>query len=171
LFIILFGLSIFLLLISIYLRINVNRQKKQYKIPKGKITYSDLNTPEKPFFSKKYRITGKPDYIIRRNDKIIPVELKTSNSNLPKKNHIFQLATYCQLIEDNYNVFVPYGILVYDNKKQFVINYKPELRFELENTIKKMRYLIKNKKISRNHNDLYRCINCSYRDYCDIKLK
>jgi hypothetical protein len=53
--------------------------KKKYKIPEGKITYSDLNKPAKPYFSKRYRITGKPDYIIKRNKDFIPVEMKTSS--------------------------------------------------------------------------------------------
>ncbi len=36
-------------------------------IQDGKITYSDLSKPGKPFFSKRYRIVGKPDYIVKKN--------------------------------------------------------------------------------------------------------
>jgi len=79
---------------------NVVHKKKQYKIPKGKMTYSDLNVPAKPFFSKRHRITGKPDYVIIENNKYIPIELKSGSHLMPRKNHILQLATYCQLLED-----------------------------------------------------------------------
>ena len=149
----------------------VNRLKKKYKIQQGRIIYSDLNKPAKPSFSKRYRISGKPDYIIQKKDSYIPVELKTGIYNTPQKNHVFQLATYCHLLEENYNVFVPYGILVLNNHVEYKIPFNPKIRFELENTVKKMRYLLKTSKITRNHDDLYRCKNCSMRGYCNIKIK
>jgi len=153
------------------LKKKVINQKKEYNIPQGKITYSDLNKPARALFSKKYLLSGKPDYVIQNKNKLIPIELKTGSYNSPKKNHIFQLAAYCQLLEDNYNVFVPYGILVYNNQTQHKINYNPRLRFELENAIKNMRSLLKTKKITRNHNDPHKCINCSMRNHCSQKIK
>jgi CRISPR-associated exonuclease Cas4 len=144
--------------------------KKKYKIPKGKITYSDLNKPAKPFFSKRYRITGKPDYILKKNKHFIPVEMKASVHDKPQKNHIFQLAGYCHLLEENYGYFVPYGILVYDNRYQYKIPFDPKIRFELESTINKMRQVIKSGKIIRDHRDYYRCKRCSMNTYCDFKI-
>jgi CRISPR/Cas system-associated exonuclease Cas4 (RecB family) len=98
------------------------------------------------------------------------VELKTGNHFVPQKNHVFQLAAYCHLLEENYEVFVPYGVLVYNNQKQYRIPFDPKIRFELENTIKKMRYSLKNYKFFRNHNDINRCLNCSMKKYCSIKI-
>ena len=149
----------------------VDRLKKNYKIQHGKIIYSDLNVPAEPFFSKKYMISGKPDYVIRDKDNYIPVELKTGGYKIPQKNHIFQLAAYCHLIEESYNVFVPYGILVLNNQDDYKLPFNPKMRFELENTIKKMRYLLRSDIVTRNHEDPHRCINCSMRKYCDIKIK
>jgi len=54
--------SVFIL-ISKKISRDVNTLKIKHKIQKGKITYSDLNTPAKPLFSKRYRISGKPDYM------------------------------------------------------------------------------------------------------------
>ena len=158
-------------MISKVLSRKVERLKEDYKIQKGAIEYSDLNVPAEPFFSKKYRIAGKPDYVIHDKDRYIPVELKTGGYKIPQKNHIFQLAAYCHLIEENYNVFVPYGILVLNNQDEYKLPFNPKVRFELENTIKKMRYLLNSKTITRNHEDPYRCENCSMRKYCDIKIK
>lgn len=149
---------------------DVNKIKNKYHIPQGRITYSDLNKPAKPLFSKKYRISGKPDYIIQRKNGFIPVELKTGHHTFPPKNHVFQLAAYCHLLEENYGGFVPYGVLVYNNQKQYRIPFDPKIRFELENTIKKMRYSLKNYEFFRNHNDTHRCLSCSMRKYCNIKL-
>ena len=150
---------------------NLKRLKIKYSIQAGKITYSDLNTPAKPLFSKRYRISGKPDYIVKRDGHYFPVEIKTGNHHEPKKNHIFQLAAYCQILEENYGGFIPYGILVYsDTSQQFKIPFNPKIRFELESTVNKMRKSLKTGKIKRNHNDSKRCKSCSMRTYCDEKI-
>jgi len=138
-------------------------------IPNGEILYSDLNVPAKPFFSARYRITGKPDYVVMEDNKYIPIELKSGFNNKPKQNHILQLATYCQLLEDCYGGFVPYGRLVYGNS-DFVIPFDPGLRFELESVISKMKKSIKYGYVELNHNDINRCRNCSMRKYCLDKL-
>lgn len=171
-------ISIILLLVAILFiskskRIyrDVDKLKMKHKIQDGKITYSDLNKPAKPLFSKRYRISGKPDYIIKKNNLYIPVEVKTGYHNEPQKNHIFQLAAYCQLVEDNYGSFVPCGILVYnDTSQQYKIPFDPKIRFELESTIRKMRHLLKTGEIIRNHNDPQKCKHCSMRTYCNTKI-
>lgn len=144
--------------------------KKKYNIPGGKITYSDLNKPAKPYFSKRYRITGKPDYIVMKNKHYIPVELKTGMHDKPQKNHIFQLAGYCHLLEENYGGFVPYGILVYNNSTRYKIPFDSKTRFELESTINNMRRLLKTGRIERNHNKYHKCKNCSMNSYCNVKI-
>jgi len=144
--------------------------KDKYNIPSGKITYQDLSQPAKSFFSKRYRITGKPDYIIQNNNCYIPIELKSGAFKEPQKNHILQLAAYCQLLEENYGGFCPYGIIVYSEKSKFKILFDPKIRFELVTILKNMRHILKTGKISRNHNDLSRCKNCSVKQYCDFKL-
>jgi len=149
----------------------VSKLKIKHKIQDGKIIYSDLNRPAKLLFSKRYRICGKPDYIIKKDGHQIPVEVKTGQHYEPKKNHVFQLATYCHILEENNKDFVPYGILVYnDTSQQYKIPFDPKIRFELESSIKKMRHILKTKKITRNHNDLYKCRSCSMSNYCNKKI-
>ena len=164
------SLSVLLITISKIIRRNVRNLKTENKIQDGKITYSDLSKPGKPFFSKRYRIVGKPDYIVKKNKRYIPVEVKTGTHNDPQKNHIFQLASYCHLLEENYGGFVPYGILVYNNTYQYKIPFDPKIRFEFENTLKNMRNAMKTGRITRNHNDYYKCKNCSMQIYCKDKL-
>ena len=149
---------------------NVRNLKTRHKIPEGNITYLDLNKPGKTFFSKRYRITGKPDYIVKKNKRYIPVEVKTGVYNEPQKNHIFQLAGYCHLLEENYGGFVPYGILVYNDRYQYKIPFDPRIRFEFESTVKNMRNIMKTGRVTRNHSSSYRCKSCSMRRYCDVKL-
>ena len=159
-----------LLIISKILKAKVNFVKRTHKIQDGKITYTDLDVPAKPFFSKKYRISGKPDYIVKKDKRYLPVELKTGSYDRPQKNHIFQLAAYCQLIEDNYGKFVPHGVLVYSEGLQFNIPFDPKLRFELQNTVNEMRRIIKTGKVTIDHKDTFKCRNCSLKEYCNYKL-
>lgn len=163
-------MSVVLLIISKKIHRDTKDLKNKYKIQDGKITYSDLYKPGKPFFSKRYRITGKPDYVVKNNNRYIPIEVKTGLHNKPQKNHIFQLAGYCHLLEENYGGFVPYGILVYNNMYQYKIPFDPRIRFEFESTLKNMRYSMKTGKIIRNHNDFNKCKGCSMQTYCDVKL-
>ena len=149
---------------------NVKKVKKIHKIQDGEITYSDLNIPAKPLYSYYYKIAGKPDYIVKKNNQFIPVEVKTGDNNIPQKNHVLQLAAYCQLVEENYKSFVPFGVLVYNKSKQHKIPFDPTLRFELEQSIKDMKYILQTKSLTRNHNDPNRCRNCSMRSYCEMKI-
>ena len=163
--------SFALILVSRHLKGKAKTLKLKYKIQEGKIAYSDLNSPAKPLFSKRYRIAGKPDYIVQKGKHFIPVEIKTGNHYELQDNHIFQLASYCQILEENYGEFVPFGILVYmDTSKQFEVPFNPKLRFELESTINDMRKILKVKKAVRNHSDSHRCRSCSMRQYCDVKI-
>lgn len=165
------GLALIFIIASKIINKNVKNIKTKYKIQEGKITYSDLNKLEKPLFSQRHLITGKPDYIVKKNNHYIPIEVKTGWHHEPKKYHIFQLATYCQLLEDNYEGLVPYGMLIYsDTSQQFMISFNPKLRFELDSTMKKMRRELKIGKIIRNHQNPHRCKACSMGANCKIKL-
>ena len=112
--------------------------RKKYGIPKGNITYTDLDKPAKPLFSAKHKLVGKPDYIVKRKEGHIPVEVKSSSVEIPYKSHIMQLAAYCLLVEDVYNAKVPYGIIVYGDR-QFKIPYSNILKTRLIITIDEMR--------------------------------
>jgi CRISPR-associated exonuclease Cas4 len=144
-------------------------KKNRFRIPDGKITYSDLNVPSKALFSKRLRIAGKPDYIIMKNGGYIPIEVKSGSYPSPQRNHIFQLAAYCQLVEDNYRSFVPYGIIVY-KEVDYKIAFDPKLRFELETVVRKMRALLRSRKVALNHKDPSRCMFCSMKKWCKDKL-
>jgi len=172
-----FWFSILLLIVGLIFVIlsrktyrDVNNLRKKHKIQEGKIAYSDLSALAKPLFSKRHMLTGKPDYIVKRNKHYIPVEVKTGVYDEPQKSHVFQLATYCQLLEDSYGGFVPYGVLVYGDSQQYKIPFNPRIRFELDSTVKTMRYIMRTKNVVRNHDDVRRCIGCSMRAYCEVKM-
>lgn len=163
-------ISIFFILISLVIKRNVKNLKKKHEIQNGVITYTDLNKTSKTLYSKRYRISGKPDYIIKRDGAQIPVEVKTGKHYHLKESHKFQLAVYCHLLEENYNKLVPYGIIVYsDTHKIYKIPFNPKIRFELENIIKKMRTLLRTNEIEKDHIDARKCIRCSMNNNCNCK--
>lgn len=143
--------------------------KKKYNIPSDKIVYTDLDKPAKPLFHKELRLVGKPDYIVKKYNNFIPIEVKSGNPDKPYKNHVMQLAAYCLLIEENYNTVVPYGVIQYD-KTQSIISFTEDLKSELKNIIEKMRSELKSGKIERNHNIINKCSFCSLKNDCDYKL-
>ena len=143
----------------------MNKGKKDYGIPDGTILYSDLNVPAELLFSRRLRLTGKPDYIIKKENQYVPIEVKTGKGSHPHQSQVLQLAAYCQILEDTTGVFVPEGILVYNNVP-YTIRYDPKLRFELETAMKTMRASLRKGVVQRNHHEPWRCRNCSVRQYC-----
>ena len=144
---------------------SVRGEKESFGIPDGRIIYSDLSVPAAPIFSKRSRLIGKPDYIVRKENHYIPVEVKSGGKLHPHQSQVIQLAAYCQILEDTSEVFVPEGILVYNNIP-YTIPYDPKLRFELEALMKTMRTSLRNGVAQRNHQDSGRCRRCSMKRYC-----
>jgi len=157
--------AILLIAIAAWIRLSVQKEKKSYGIPKGLILYSDLNVPATPLFSNRYRLTGKPDYIVRKENQYIPVEVKSGKGPHPHQSQVLQLAAYCQILEDTSGIFVPEGILVY-NHVPYTIRFDPKLRFELESVMKNMRASLRCGVVQRNHNEPGRCHHCSMKQYC-----
>lgn len=56
-----------------------SRQRKQAGIPAGRVIYSDASQwgkVERPLYDPKLRLTGKPDYLMKQGNQLIPVEVK-----------------------------------------------------------------------------------------------
>ncbi len=157
--------AVFLFSTGFWIQWSVRKKKKSQGIPDGLILYSDLNVPAAPLFSRRNRLTGKPDYILKDENRYIPVEVKSGKGLHLHQNHILQLAAYCQILEDTSWEFVPEGILVYNNVP-YTIQFDPRLRFELESVMKTMRASLRRSIVHRNHNDPGRCYRCSMRHYC-----
>ena len=148
-----------------WVRFSVRKERKSYGLPEGLILYSDLNIPAKPLFSNRFQLVGKPDFIIKKHNHYIPVEVKSGGGRYPHQSQVFQLAAYCQILEDASGIFVPEGVLLYNNVP-FSIAFNPKLRFELESVMKTMRASLRSGTVKRNHNDPMRCRHCSIKRYC-----
>ena len=159
--------------LGLVLFIRSDATRRQAGLPIGRVAYVDTGAwdrCERPLFSNRHRLTGRPDYLVRSREGVIPVEVKSGIApNQPYLAHILQLAAYCLLVEEGEGRTPPHGILKYDDKA-FEIDYTPALRDELLETLDAIRLELDASDVDRSHQDPGRCHGCGYRDRCDRSL-
>lgn len=166
-------LSLVLLFVAVLLFWQSNRQRRATGLPGGRVIYTDTRgwgKLEKPLFSQALGLTGKPDYLIQQNGQIIPVEVKSGRGpDAPYDSHIYQLASYCLLVEKTYGKRPPYGIIHYRDR-DFAIDYTQELESALLELLAEMKRDEHKKEVARSHEQAARCVHCGFRKICDQKI-
>lgn len=149
------------------------RQQKEAGLPGGRVIYTDTHgwgKVEKPLFYASLQLTGKPDYLIEKNGQLIPVEVKSGRApEAPYDSHIFQLASYCLLVEKTYGKRPPYGLIHYENR-DFAIDYTADLEAALIELLADMREDEVKREVDRSHEQPSRCKRCGFRNVCDQSL-
>lgn len=150
------------------------RKKKASGLPEGQIVYQDTGVqefaPSKPLFSEKYKLTGKPDYLVRQGNQLIPVEVKSTPAPAqPYANHVAQVMAYCLLIEDIYQVIPTHGVIRYTDHS-FDIPYTQQEYERLVQIMADMRRKLGVEPVARSHQSPTRCDGCGYRHECDEAL-
>jgi CRISPR-associated exonuclease Cas4 len=162
-----------LLLLSLLLFWLSGRSRKKSALPRGHIIYSDTGLwgkTEKPFFDVETQLTGKPDYLIRQGDMLIPVEVKSHYSPTePYDSHVMQLMAYCYLLEAANGIPPSHGIIQYRNRS-FAVDYGQEQKETLMELLDEIQSSRREKDCSRSHQEAVRCARCGFRDICDQKL-
>jgi len=166
-------LGLTLLLSALVLLFISSRQRRHAGLPGGRVIYTDTRSwgaVEKPLYDANLGLTGKPDYLVRQKEAILPVEVKTSRSpEAAYDSHIFQLAAYCLLVEKTYRKRPPYGIIHYP-ARDFAVDYTPDLENTLLDVLANIRRDEHRSQVKRSHEDGHRCQHCGYRTVCDQKL-
>ncbi|HNQ96444.1 MAG TPA: CRISPR-associated protein Cas4 [Anaerolineales bacterium] len=166
-------LSLFLILLAFLFFWQSNRQRSEAGLPGGRVIYTDTrgwNKLEKPLFYAALELTGKPDYLVEQNGRIIPVEVKSGRApEAPYDSHIYQLASYCLLVEKTYGKRPPYGIVHYEDK-DFSVEYTRELEQSLLELITEMKRDGMKREVERSHEQASRCKRCGFRSVCDQSL-
>ena len=127
---------------------------------------------EKPLFSQRYRLTGKPDYIVQdETGATIPIEVKPNrNASEPRISDTLQLMAYGVLIEEEFRTRPDYGLLKY-RERVFRVEFTDELRTVFFQILEDMRRTRRMPNVARSHDDPIKCRFCGYRDECDEKLE
>jgi len=166
-------LSIIFLLLALLFFWQSNRQRSEAGLPGGRVIYTDTrgwSKLEKPLFYAALELTGKPDYLVEQNGRIIPVEVKSGRApEAPYDSHIYQLASYCLLVEKTYGKRPPYGIVHYEDK-DFSVEYTNELEQSLLELITEMKRDGMKREVERSHEQASRCKRCGFRSVCDQSL-
>ena len=164
---------LFLFILALIFFWQSNRQQKAAGLPGGRVIYTDTHgwgKVEKPLFYPALGLTGKPDYLIEKNGQLIPVEVKSGWApEAPYDSHIFQLASYCLLVEKTHGKRPPYGIIHYENR-DFAVDYTKELENTLIELLGDIREDDVRGNMSRSHEQAARCKRCGFRDVCEERL-
>jgi CRISPR-associated exonuclease Cas4 len=177
-----------LLLVALLAGAAARRAGQASGLPAGRLVYSDTGfavgrvapaeknlegvRQERPLVSRRHGLTGRPDYLVRSEEGIVPVEVKSTRlpaGGRPYDSHVMQLAAYCLLAEDALGADVPYGVVRYSDG-EVTVDYTPELREELLALLEEMREARAAADVHRSHDDWRRCKGCSVREHCEERL-
>ncbi len=169
----LIAVFVVLLVAGLLLLRRADRQRQCAGLPQGRVFYADTGARrrvERPLFSRRYRLTGKPDYLLDDDGEIVPVEVKSGAApSQPYPSHVLQLAAYCLLVEETYDVRPSYGIIRYRDQS-FTVDFTPQLEAWLSSTLDEMRQDAEADDVPRSHDNPAQCAACGYRPFCDQSL-
>jgi CRISPR-associated exonuclease Cas4 len=144
-------------------------QAEQLPLPDGDIIYKDTARIDihEPLVSDTYELIGKPDYIVRTTDGLVPVEVKsrTCGERGPYEGEVAQLVAYCLLVEEVMGEPVPKGLLQYADREVPVL-FTDKRRAKLLGLLGEMRELDRVADVNRNHKNVGKCRSCGYRAGC-----
>ncbi len=154
------------------------RARRASGLPPGQIIYEDTASwqeTRQPLRSRRYRLSGKPDYLTRQGEEIIPVEVKSSRlpaNGRPYHGHKLQLLSYCLLIEEVYGKPPSYGIIHYTGTPggNVLVPFDADAREELLSVMAEIRAAAHLPEVHRQHQNPHRCRQCSLRSRCDEAL-
>src|SRR5574338_110360 len=134
--------ALLLILLALIFLWQSARQRQESGVPGGRIIYTDTRAwgkVERPLYDGALGLTGKPDYLVQSEGRIIPVEVKSGRApDAPYDSHIYQLAAYCLLVERTYGKRPSYGIIHYSDR-DFAVDFTPELESSLLDLLGEMR--------------------------------
>lgn len=136
----------------------------------GELAYSDLDRPGETLRSERYTLSGRPDYVVRRGEEFLPVEVKTGRTpQEPHDSHLMQLGVYCILVEEAYGTRPSRGYLQYP-ERTFEVAFDDDFRDKVLETTLRMRLAEMTGTIHRDHERVGKCRGCSRRAICPERL-
>ncbi len=144
---------------------------KKYSVPRGTEIYQDMQTSGKVLRSHRWGLTGKPDKIIRKRNRLVVYEYKNSRAEKPRRGHLLQMGAYFLILEETYPQYtVDYGILKYRNHTYRIENSQ-KLRDDVIKGADMMRKIASVDGYPvRNHNNPGRCFKCPFKTNCSQSL-
>ena len=168
--VLLIAIALLLVLVGGWLFLRSGQLRAASGLPAGEVIYldtGDWRRNDEPHSSPQYRLTGKPDYLLKSGEEIIPVEVKSTSlrGHEPYDSHKLQLAAYCLLVEDTHSVRPSHGILQYADAT-VRLPFNDPLQERLLATLDEMQAARDARDLPRNHDAPARCARCGFLHTC-----
>lgn len=136
---ILFFITAFVLAFGTFFILLRLRQRNKLGVLQHSVVYSDTQEiPGETLTSQRLPLVGKPDYVVKMGEELIPVEVKTGRTPItPYESHILQLAAYCHLVHEHFGARPRYGIVKYPFG-EFHVEYTDTLESQLIKTVQEI---------------------------------
>jgi CRISPR-associated exonuclease Cas4 len=163
--------SLLLLIVALWLAVRSRRGQQRSGLPQGRLVYADTgrwSAVARPYFSQRYRLAGKPDYLVEGEEGLTPVEVKQTAARPGGRayaSHVMQLAAYCLLVEEAHGQAPGYGLIRYSDAT-VRIDYTLALRSQLLALMDDLRASRGQRDVGRSHQDGARCRACGVRHAC-----
>lgn len=149
------------------------RTRASTGLPQGAVVFRDTTGWEpvsRSLVSHRYRLAGRPDYLVEEGAALIPVEVKpTRTAAEPYESDIIQLLAYCLLVEEQEGRSPPYGLLIYA-EQQWKFPYTRDARTLVLETLAALEEARMAREVARSHTHAGRCRACSQREHCTEAL-
>jgi CRISPR-associated exonuclease Cas4 len=169
----LLGVGLLLVAVGLVVLAWSRLQRARAGMPSGEVVYADTQAwerCERPLYSQRYRLSGKPDYLVRERRHVVPVEVKPGRrAREPYEGDILQLAAYCLLVAEEFGQRPRYGYLKYQ-QQVFRIDYSQHLERELLHRLQTIRQHGVADDVPVSHREPRRCRACGHREQCDQRL-
>jgi CRISPR-associated exonuclease Cas4 len=145
------------------------RERGRLGLPEGRVVSADTGgwrACPQPLYSARYRLAGRPDYLVEAQRTLVPVEVKPGRrASRPYPSDVLQLGAYLLLLEEETGRRPRYGLLRYADKT-FEIPYTRALRRQVVASLHEMRRLRRARRVPPQHDEPRRCRRCGHREHC-----
>ena len=165
-------LILLFLLVGLVLFLLARRGRERAGLPEGQVIYSDTWLRlERPLYSERLGLTGKPDYLVRERGEFAPVEVKAMPAppNGPYDSHIYQLAAYCLLVAAHYRHRPRRGLIRYADRT-YHVEFTSDLERRTLALLDTMRADGEADEVHRSHDAPGRCRGCGFQEVCEEAL-
>jgi CRISPR-associated exonuclease Cas4 len=136
------------------------RKLKEYGLERGRRSF-DLWLK-----SERIGLTGRLDLLIETDDGLYPVDFKFTRDK-PRKNHLYQLAGYALMLEDEREKPV-HKCFVYliPQKDAVVFDLTDEIKRACLKTLGDIRSMIREERFPSAPSERGKCADCEFQNYC-----